>query len=115
MKIYIIAINITIFSLSGSIKEIPQFPQTKIINNVNGWVKKDKSWRFQNKKYFIEASDHNNDGKIDYYRLQKPLGSFNHFVWLDKDFDGTFDEVNGIKLKEKIEVPKVEETEKKKD
>ena len=53
----------------------------------------------------MQYSDYNQDGEVDYFRLQDPPGSYQHWVWLDTDYDGYFDtfignseEIKGIKI-----------------
>lgn len=93
-------------------EELPKYPNITVIKTEDGWVKKEKNWHLEKEEFLIEAADHNNDGMIDYLRLQKPKDSYNHYVWLDTNDDGTFDKLlsignrgQGQKLKEKVKVP----------
>lgn len=89
------------------------YPDVRVISKKNGWQKsvsnkngkEDVTWIFQDDGNLMQASDLNGDGKIDYLRLQKPVDSFNHFVWIDTDHDGFFDQGTEGKLKMKIQVP----------
>lgn len=59
----------------------------------------DSSWQAQGNGVYLkenmECSDTNGDGRFDYFRLQDPPGSYQHWVWLDTDYDGFFDTFNG--------------------
>lgn len=89
------------------------YPDVRVISKKNGWQKsvsnkkgkEDVTWIFQDGGNFMQASDFNDDGKIDYLRLQKPVDSCNHFIWIDTDHDGFFDKGTEGKLKMKIQVP----------
>jgi hypothetical protein len=42
-----------------------------------------------------EIADHNADGQVDYIRIVDPPYSYNHLVWIDRDYDGYFDDYPG--------------------
>lgn len=43
-----------------------------------------------------QLADYNEDGRIDYVRVQDPPGSYVHHVWVDHDGDGYFDRIPGF-------------------
>lgn len=59
----------------------------------------DASWEHKGTGVYLkenmECSDQNGDGKFDYFRLQDPPDSYQHWVWLDTDHDGFFDTLQG--------------------
>ena len=99
------------------------YPNVRVISKESGWEKKtylekgkkNHSWYFRDDKKLIQTSDLNGDGVIDYLRLQKPRNSFNHYVWMDTDYDGYFDKSMPSKMKLKIKVPKLSWTGDKKE
>ena len=42
-----------------------------------------------------QVADYDDDGVVDYIRIQDPPGSYNHVVWIDRDRDGVFDTYPG--------------------
>ena len=76
------------------------FPDVGVISVKNGWNRSEigarnnfigTSWTKSN----AQCADYNGDGKIDYLRVVSPPDSYEHYILIDGDFDGYFDEAAG--------------------
>jgi hypothetical protein len=99
-----ITLIIFVVALSGcSTPSIPSRAKLPAIPS-SGWTvdeSKHRSWH----RGTWQIADYNADGRIDYIRIPDPPKSYNHRIWIDRDYDGRFEEYSDIGGKIKIDLP----------
>jgi len=94
MRIHLLVVSVLICMVactSTSVPEVAEMPQIPS----SGWTADEgehRSWFQDTSEGHWQIADFNSDGAVDYVRYQVPLGSYNHRVWVDRDYDGFFED-----------------------
>ena len=94
MRVYVLFLTLMVCTTGCTTTSVPETAEMPQIPS-SGWMADEgehRSWSQDTSEGHWQIADYNSDGNLDYVRYQVPRGSYNHRVWVDRDYDGFFED-----------------------